>query len=153
MKLETSYPVSISFTRRCVDFDSQRPDHDSYSDFNMELTVKCERSHRNILRLVTTGGGLLSALANLSGVPATVELTDSFPLFGKVREYCEIPIREQKTKMAVPPLPKKYQEGGWKYQNGYNNSNCRVVKDGVTYYKCSLVRYVDFVEDEEEQDE
>lgn len=153
MKLETAHPVTVSIDRRNLDFSQQPENYDMYSDFNMELTIKCERSHRNILRLTMKGGAFVAAMTNLGGVPATVELTDSFPLFGKVKESCEIPIREQKKAgISVPPIPKKYQETGWKYQSGYNNSNRRVMREGVPYYKCTLVRFVDFVEDEEEQE-
>lgn len=142
MKAGVIYPVRINANRREIDYALRHDQHDAASDFNIQISIKCDSTNRTFGTITISSGGLMAALGNRADIEATFELEDSYTLLGMTRQHKEVWIKEQPRKQwdESPKLSAKQTDEGWMYWDGYGKKG--ETRNGATYYPCRLYRYV-----------
>jgi hypothetical protein len=147
------YPVRVNISRREVEYDQRRTDHDCNEEFDLHITLKDDKNNRSFATVVISGGGLMAALGNRAEIRASLIFEDSAELLGLLKETKEVWIKAQ-PKLNYndePKLKKAWTHEGWMYSGGYNDHRRSEKRADGEYYRCELVRYVK-AESEDEQE-
>lgn len=147
------YPVRVNISRREIEYEQRRAEHDSNEDFDLHINLKDDKNHRSFATVIISAGGLMAALGNRAEIRASLVFANSAELFGKLKETKEVFIKAQ-PKLAYnddPKLKKVWTDAGWTYSDGFNDHRRMVKRDDGEYYRCELVRYV-APEPEDEQE-